>query len=144
MRRLGGDRVRGLARSDYAAAVSELEPRHPSKKQVAPKHVPQLVVPVPIEKVRAMVRDATRDSTLNSFGRIYGGWLLGGVRMRLSPADALHTRIEIEVNSRGKVLDTLGHQQNRAMVDRFFVAIQDELDRRAQWQFTQPSKALEE
>ena len=64
--------------------------------------------------------------------------------MRLSPADALHTRIEIEVNSRGKVLDTLGHQQNRAMVDRFFVAIQDELDRRAQWQFTQPSKALEE
>jgi len=41
-------------------------------------------------------------------------------------------------------LDTLGHQQNRAMVDRFFIAIQDELDRRAQWQFTQPSKALEE
>jgi len=142
---LGGDRMRGLARSDYAAAVSELEPRHPSKKQVAPKRVPQLVVPVPVEEVEELVQDAARDTTLTTIlGRIYAGWMASGMRLRVTQIDRESTRIEIEVASNGRLLDTLLYQQNRSMVDRFFVAIQDELDRRARWRPAHPPKPLEE
>jgi len=137
--------VRGVSRPGYAAAVSDLERRHPSKNEVAQEHVPQLVVPVPVEEVRAMVSDETRDTTLTSyFGRYCAGWLLTGMRLRMTPVDSAHTRIEIEVASNGKVLDVLLYQQNRSMVDRFFVAIQDELDRRARWHYAQPPEALEE
>ena len=125
--------------------MSELEPRHPSKKQVAPKHVPQLVVPVPVQEIQELVRDAARDTTLTTIlGRVYAGWMASGMRLRVTPIDGESARIEIEVASNGRLLDTLLYQQNRSMVDRLFVAIQDELDRRARWRPAHPPKPLEE
>lgn len=69
--------------------------------------------------------------------------MLSDMSLRVRPVDARSTLIEIEVASNGKALDTLLSQQNRAMIDRLFVAIQDELDRRARWQYPQTPETLE-
>ena len=125
--------------------MSELEPRHPSKKRVAPRHVPELVVPVPIEGVRQLVEDATRGTTLSTIlGRFYTGWMLLDMKLRVAPVDAVHTRIEIEVTAGDGLPEALLYQQRRSMIDRFFVAIRDELNRRARWQYPQAPAALEE
>jgi len=54
-------------------------------------------------------------------------------QLRFTPLDATHTRIEIDVVERMRGAETLLFVQRRGEIDRFFVAIQDELDRRERW-----------
>jgi hypothetical protein len=111
--------------------MSELEPGSRSRRKVAPRHIPQVVVPVAPEDVREFMRDALRGtSILNPVTSLYAGWAFFEPHVRFTPVDASHTRIEIDVTSRVRGAETLFFVQRRAEIDRFFIAIEDELDRR--------------
>ena len=119
---------------DYAAIVSEIEPQKPSKKVVAPRHIPQEVVPVPLDEVRELVHDAVRASSLvNPITVALSGWMFFEPYLRFTAVDATHTRIELDLVGTVGGAETLLYVQRRAEIDRFFVAIQDELDRRERW-----------
>jgi hypothetical protein len=115
--------------------VSDLEPqRHRPKKEVAPRHIPQEIVPVPIAEVRDLVRDALKGtSLLDPVARYFSGWALFEPHVRFTPVDDTHTRIELEVVGLVPGTDLWLFAQKRGEIDRFFVAIQDELDRREHW-----------
>jgi hypothetical protein len=114
--------------------VSELEPRKRPEKDVAPKHVPQEVVPVAIEDVHEFVHDALRGTSLvDPFANALAGWAVFTPHLRYTPVDPTHTRIEIDVTSNVRGAETLMFVQRRAEIDRFFVALRDELDRRERW-----------
>lgn len=88
---------------------------------------------MPLAEARDFVRDAlTGTSIVDPVARYYGGWLLFEPHLRFTAVDATHTRIELDVVG-SKVAETLLFQQRRGEIDRFFVALQDELDRRARW-----------
>jgi hypothetical protein len=53
--------------------------------------------------------------------------------LRFTAVDATHTRIELDVVETLRGAETLLYPQRRALIGRFFVAIQDELDRRERW-----------
>jgi len=111
--------------------MSELEPGGQSKREVARRHVPHVIVPVAPEDVRDFVRDALRNtSILNPVARVYAGWAFFEPHVRFTTVDASHTRIELDVSSTVPGAETLLFVQRRAEIDRFFVAIEDELDRR--------------
>jgi hypothetical protein len=116
---------------DYAAHVSEIERHTRPKKAVAPRHIPQEIVPVPIDEVRELVRSAvSRTSLTDPVVPVLAGWAFFEPHLRFTVVDASHTRIELDLaGSRGA--EVLLFVQRRAEVDRFFVAIHDELDRRA-------------
>ncbi|MBX3098755.1 MAG: hypothetical protein KF761_04180 [Salinibacterium sp.] len=123
--------------------MSEMEPRQPTEGEVAPKRFPQEVVPVPIEDLRELLVEATRNTTLTTFfGQFYTGWMLLDMKLRVTPVDSGHTRIEVEVTGKNGMFDTLLFVQRRSAIDRFFVAIQDEVDRRARWR-SDPHKPIE-
>jgi hypothetical protein len=114
--------------------VSELEPRGRSKKEVAPRHIPQIIVPVPLADARNFVRDALQGTSIvDPVARYFSGWIFFEPYIRFSSVDETHTRVEIDVVARGRVVETLLFAQRRGEIDRFFVAIQDELDRRERW-----------
>ena len=115
--------------------MSDLEPLNPlHKKEVAPRHIPQEIVPVPIAEARDLVRDAlSGTSLLNPIARYYAGWALFAPHVRFTPVDATHTRIELDVVGMVPGTDLWLFAQKRGEIDRFFVAIQDELDRREHW-----------
>jgi hypothetical protein len=114
--------------------VTEIEPQKHPKKEVAPRHIPQLVVPVPFEEVRDFMRDALRGTSVaDPVASALSGWAFFRPYLRFSPVDATHSRIEIDVVGT-KGAETLFFVQRRGEIDRFFVAIQDELDRRQRWQ----------
>jgi hypothetical protein len=124
----------------YAAAVSELEPQKRPKKEIAPGHIPQVVVPVPLDDVRGFVRDALRGtSLLDPVANALSGWAFFEPYLRFSSVDATHTRIELAVVGALRGVEILLFAQRRAEIDRFFVAIQDELDRRERWRPRPPS-----
>ena len=114
--------------------MSEIEPHKRQKKEVAPRHIPQLVVPVPIDEMRAFMHDALRGTSLTDpiVGAL-SGWMFFEPHLRFTPVDATHTRIEIDVVGAFRGAETLLFVQRRGEIDRFFVAIQDELDRRNRW-----------
>lgn len=86
------------------------------------------------------VRDALRGtSLLDPLASYYSGWLFFKPHLRFSPVDAVHTRIEIDVVGAVPGAETLLFVQRRGAIDRFFVAIQDELDRRDRWRPRPPS-----
>jgi hypothetical protein len=110
-----------------------MEPRKPPKKEVASRRIPQTVVPVPFDDVREFVRDALRGTSLvGPVVRVIAGWSFLEPRLRFTPVDATHTRIELDVVGTARGAEILLFPQRRAEIDRFFVALQDELDRREQ------------
>jgi hypothetical protein len=113
--------------------VSELEPRQGRKKDLAPRHIPNEIVPLPITEVREFMHDALRGTSLtNPFVGALSGFIAFRPYVRYTEVDATHTKIELDlVGLPGAQL--LLYPQRRAEIDRFFVAIQDELDRRARW-----------
>jgi hypothetical protein len=114
--------------------VSEIEPHRRAKKEVAPRHIPQLVVPVPIDDVRDFMRSALRGTSIADpmAGALAGFWFFVP-HLRYSAVDATHTRIEIDVVGAFPGAETLLFVQRRGEIDRFFVAIHDELVRRERW-----------
>jgi hypothetical protein len=118
----------------YAANVSEIEPHKRPKKEVAPRHIPQIVVPVPVDEMRDFMRDALRGTSLaDPIAGALSGWAFFEPHLRFAPVDATHTRIAIDVVGTLPGAETLLFVQRRGEIDRFFVAIQDELDRRERW-----------
>jgi hypothetical protein len=111
-----------------------MEPQKRPKNEVAPRHIPQEVVPVPFDEVRDFVRDALRGTSLvDPVASALSGWAFFEPRLRFTPVDATHTRIELDVAGTVRGAETLLFVQRRGEIDRFFVAIQDELDRRERW-----------
>ncbi|MCU1469321.1 MAG: hypothetical protein JWQ39_470 [Glaciihabitans sp.] len=111
-----------------------MEPQKRTKNEVAPRHIPQEVVPVPFDEVRDFVRDALRGTSLvDPVASALSGWAFFEARLRFTPVDATHTRIELDVAGTVRGAETLLFVQRRGEIDRFFVAIQDELDRRERW-----------
>jgi hypothetical protein len=120
--------------------VSEIEPHKPAKKAVAPRHIPQEVVPVPLDEVRDFVRNALRGTSLaDPVVQVLAGWAFFEPHLRFTSVDATHTRIELDVVGTVRGAETLLFAQRRGEIDRFFVAIQDELDRREQPQRKSPT-----
>jgi len=114
--------------------VSDLEPHGRPKKAVAPRHIPQEVVPVPMDEVQAFVRDALKGTSLvDPIASTLSGWAFFEPHLRFTPVDATHTRIELDVVGTVRGAETLLLVQRRGEIDRFFVALEDELARRERW-----------
>lgn len=130
----------GRPPGDYAAPVSEIEPHQRPKKEVAPQHIPQEVVPVPIGEVRDFVRDAVRGTSLvNPVTQVLSGWVFFRQYLRFTSVDAAHTRIELDLVEMLSGAEMLLYPQRRAEIHRFFVAIEDEVDRRERWRQRPPT-----
>jgi hypothetical protein len=124
----------------YSSSVSELEPQKHPKTEIAPRHIPQVVVPVPLDEVRDFMRSALRGTSLvDPLASALSGWLFFEPHLRFTSVDATHTRIEIDVVGTSRRAETLLYSRRRGEIDRFFVAIQDELDRRSRWTPHQPT-----
>jgi hypothetical protein len=94
-----------------------------------------VVVPVPCDEVRDFVRHALRGTSLvDPVAQVVAGWVFFEPHLRFTAVDAAHTRIELDVVGRVRGAETLLFVRRRGEIDRFFVAIQDELDRRARWE----------
>ena len=82
---------------NYAAPVSELEPRRRRKKEVAPRHIPQEVVPIPFDEVRDFVRDPLKGTSLvDPIASVFAGYVFFEPHLHFTPVDDTHTRIEID------------------------------------------------
>jgi hypothetical protein len=115
--------------------VSEIEPPRRSKKSVAPRHIPQVVVPVPFDEARDFVREALQGTSLvNPVTSAVSGWAFFKPLIRFTPVDPAHTLIELDVVQIVRGADLWLFNQRRGEIDRFFVALDDELERRARWQ----------
>ena len=113
--------------------MSGIERKRP-KQEVAPRHIPQVVVPIAPDDARQFLRDAlSRTGLFNPFIQAYAGWAFFEPHVRLTPVDATHTLIELDVSGRVHGAEALLAVQRRGEIDRFFVAIQDELDHRERW-----------
>ena len=114
--------------------MSEIDARNHPKKEVAPRHIPQVVVPVPFDEVREFMHDALRGTSVaDPVASALSGWMFFEPHVRFTRVDDTHTRIEIDVVGTVRGAETLFFVQRRGEIDRFFVAIQDELDRRNRW-----------
>ncbi len=114
--------------------MSGVEPRKRPKREVAPRHIPQEVVPVPSGEVREFVRNALSGTSLaDPIVSTLSGWVFFEPHLRFTPVDDGHTRIELDMLGTGRGAETLLFVQRRAEIDRFFVALQNELDRRERW-----------
>jgi len=112
--------------------VSELEPRKRRKKAVVPRRIPSEVVPVPPAQARDFVRDALKGTSLRDpFAQLLSFELVFEQRVRYVPVDETHTRIEFDAVGQLPGADVLMYTRRLGEIDRFFVALHDELDRRA-------------
>ena len=124
----------------YATPVSELEPHKRPKKEVEPRHIPHVVVPVAVADARTFVHDALRGTNLiTPVASALSGWMFFEPHLRYTAVDAAHTRIELDVVGKSPGAETLLFVQRRTQIHRFFVAIQDELDRRDRWRPNLPT-----
>lgn len=104
--------------------------RHP-EKAVVPRRIPSEVVPVPFNEVPDFVRAALKGtSLLDPFAQLASGWFLFDPHLRFVPVDATHTRIEFDAVGKVNGAETLLFTRRIGEIDRFFVALQDELDHR--------------
>lgn len=96
---------------------------------------------MPFDQVRDFVHDALRGTSLaNPFLALaWSGWVFFEPYLRFTPVDATHTRIELDVVGTVPGVETLLFVQRLGAIDRFFVAIQDELDRRERWRPKPPT-----
>lgn len=89
---------------------------------------------MPIAEVRDFVQDAVRGTSLtNPIASVFTGFALFRPHLRFSAVDDTHSRIEIAVVGMSPRAEKLFYMQQRAMIHRFFVAVEDELDRREKW-----------
>ncbi len=89
---------------------------------------------MPCDDVREFVRNALKGTSLaDPIVSALSGWAFFEPHLRFTPVDAGHTRIELDMLGTGRGAETLLFVQRRAEIDRFFVALQDELDRRERW-----------
>jgi hypothetical protein len=96
-----------------------------------PRRIPSEVVPVPYEEVREFVRDAVRGTSLRDpFAQVFGLYALFEPRLRFVRVDETHTRIEFDAVGRVAGAEALLFTRRLGEIDRFFVALRDELDRR--------------
>jgi len=124
--------------------VSEIEPRKHHGREVAPRHIPSVVVPVPPAEARAFLRAALSGTTFaNPIAHALAGWVFFEPHVRFTPVDDEHTNIELDVTGTPGA-EALLYVQRRGEIDRFFVAIQDELDRRERWRPRPPALPLDE
>ena len=87
-----------------------------------------------MDEVREFVHDALRGTSLvDPFANVLSGWGFFAPHLRFTAVDAAHTRIELDVVEAVPGAEALLFVQRRGEIDRFFVAIQDELDRRERW-----------
>ncbi|WP_241701928.1 hypothetical protein [Leifsonia shinshuensis] len=113
--------------------MGELEPRRHEKKAVVPRRIPSEVVPVPLGEVPDFVRAALQGtSILDPFAQLASGWVFFQPHLRFVPVDATHTRIEFDAVGKVQGAETFLFARRRGEIHRFFVALQDELDRREQ------------
>ncbi|MEF2978235.1 hypothetical protein [Subtercola sp. YIM 133946] len=99
---------------------------------MAPRHVPQVVVPVPFDEVGDFVRHALKGTSLvDPLALLATGWTLFEPHLRFTAVDDQHTRIELDVVGRVPGAETLLFTRRVGEIDRFFVALQDELDSRS-------------
>jgi hypothetical protein len=117
-----------------------LEPRKRPKKAVTPRHIPQVVVPVPFDEVREFVRQALKGTSLvDPIAQVATGWMLFEPNLRFTAVDPTHSRIELDVVGRVRGAEAILYTRRIGEIDRFFVAIQDELDRRERWRRPRPT-----
>jgi hypothetical protein len=120
--------------------MSEVEPQRHHRGEVARRHIPQVVVPVAFADARDFVRDALKGTSLNDpIASALSGWLFFEPHLRFTRVDDEHTRIEIDVVGILPGAETLLFVQRRGAIDRFFVALDDELDRRERWRPRSPA-----
>ena len=111
--------------------MGELERRKHPKKAVVPRRIPSEVVPVPLDEAPGFVRDALKGTSLmDPFAQLASGWVLFQPQLRFVAVDDAHTRIEFDAVGTVRGADTLLYTRRLGEIDRFFVALQDELDRR--------------
>lgn len=111
--------------------MSALEPRRHQKKAVVPRRIPSEVVPIPVDEAPDFVRQALKGtSLLDPFAQLASGWVLFQPRLRFVAVDETHTRIEFDAVEKVPGAETLLFARRRGEIHRFFVALQDELDRR--------------
>lgn len=119
-----------------------MRPRKSDKNDVEPKRLPHVVVPVPIGEVRDFVRQAVKGTSLvDPVAQVFSGFVLFEQRLRYSTVDATHTRIEIDVSEKVPGADVFLYTRRVGIIDRFFVAIQDELDSHERWHDEPEAKA---
>lgn len=88
---------------------------------------------MPFEEVQDFVRDALRGTSLRDpFAQILGGYALFKPQLRFVRVDETHTRVEFDALGRVGGAEALLYTRRLGEIDRFFVALQDELDRREQ------------
>jgi len=86
---------------------------------------------VPIGEVRDFVRDALKRTSLTDpFAQLFGGYALFEPRLRFVAVDEAHTRVEFDAAGRVAGAEALLYTRRLGEIDRFFVALRDELDRR--------------
>ncbi|WP_285116587.1 hypothetical protein [Leifsonia sp. fls2-241-R2A-40a] len=111
--------------------MSELEPRKRRKKAVVPRRIPSEIVPVAPEEARDFVRDALKGTSLRDpFAQLLSAQFVFEQRVRCIPVDATHTRIEFDAVETVPGANVLLYTRRLGEIDRFFVALHDELDRR--------------
>ncbi|MFF9562353.1 hypothetical protein ACF1AJ_03300 [Leifsonia sp. NPDC014704] len=111
--------------------MSELEPRKRRKKAVVPRRIPSEVLPVPPAQARDFVRDALKGTSLRDpFAQLLSLALVFEQRVRFVPVDETHTRFEFDAVGQISGADVLMYTRRLGEIDRFFVALHDELDRR--------------
>ncbi|WP_431221355.1 hypothetical protein [Leifsonia xyli] len=86
---------------------------------------------MPYEEVQDFVRDAITGTSLRDpFAQILGGYAFFQPQLRFVRVDETHTRIEFDAVGRVGGAETLLYTRRLGEIDRFFVALRDELDRR--------------
>jgi hypothetical protein len=111
--------------------MGELEPRRHPKKAVQARRMPSEVVPVPVEDVPDFVREALQGTSLRDpFAQLASGWFLFDTKLRFVPVDATRTRIEFDAVGKVPGADVLLYTRRLGEIHRFFLALEDELDRR--------------
>lgn len=109
--------------------MSELEPRKRRRKAVTPRRIPSEVVPIPPGEAPDFVRDALKGTSLRDpFATVLGGYV--AFAPRFVAVDETHTRIEFDAEERVPGADMFLYTRRLGEIDRFFVALHDELDRR--------------
>ncbi len=88
-------------------------------------------MPIPPEEARDFVRAALTGTSLRDpFVQLGTLFILFEPHLRFIPVDATHTRIEFDAVGVVPGADVLLYTRKLGEIDRFFVALRDELDRR--------------
>ena len=86
---------------------------------------------MPIEEIDAFVRDAVKGTSLTDpFAQVLGGYVAFRPQLRFVAVDETHTRVEFDAVERIAGADVLLYTRKLGEIDRFFVALRDELERR--------------